>query len=187
MLRGTDHARRGWPRSRIVAAAPVHATAPRELHLTTWELTSRERGVLRQRTRHSYCSRLGDILRSQAARGGGVLTTWDGRRMVSCCQYGPTEDRSHRRPAPWPVPGPSRRDRRCSVSIGCLRSTGAAADGLRRLRACGGDGQMRWTPAIRAQGRMDRLRGYRASTVRGSASRSLASWPRSSGSLGCRE
>jgi ribosomal protein S18 acetylase RimI-like enzyme len=82
----------------IVAADPAEATALRELHVATWEVTYRDRSQ-----EEWYGERLaahavrdwGEIVRCQAARGGEVLTARCDGRIVGLCQYGPTEDRDH--------------------------------------------------------------------------------------------
>jgi ribosomal protein S18 acetylase RimI-like enzyme len=80
----------------IVPADPAHATALRDVHVLTWELTYRERA-------HEAWYRAGlaahavrdwsEIVRAQAARGGGVLIARSEGRLIGLCQYGPTEDR----------------------------------------------------------------------------------------------
>lgn len=82
----------------IVPADPAQATALRDLHVITWEATYRNRA-----SEAWYGERLaahavrdwGEIVRSQAARGGGVLTARCDDGIVGLCQYGPTEDHDH--------------------------------------------------------------------------------------------
>ena len=82
----------------IASGDPAEAAALRELHLTTWEATYRDRA-----SEAWYGKRLaahavrdwGEIVRSRAARGGGVLTARSAGRIVGLCQYGPTEDPDH--------------------------------------------------------------------------------------------
>jgi len=82
----------------IVHAAPTQATELRDLHLTTWELTYRDRASeawYRERLATHADRDWGEIVRSQAARGGGVLTVRSDQRIVGLCQYGSTEDHDH--------------------------------------------------------------------------------------------
>jgi ribosomal protein S18 acetylase RimI-like enzyme len=82
----------------ILPADPAEATALRDLHLTTWEATYRDRAPeawYGERLAAHAVREWGEILRSQAARGGGVLTARCDRRIVGLCQYGPTEDHDH--------------------------------------------------------------------------------------------
>jgi ribosomal protein S18 acetylase RimI-like enzyme len=82
----------------IAPAAPAQATALRDLHLVTWEAAYRDRA-----SEPWYAAGLaahavrdwGEIVRSQAVRGGGVLTARCAGRIVGLCQYGPTEDADH--------------------------------------------------------------------------------------------
>jgi ribosomal protein S18 acetylase RimI-like enzyme len=79
----------------IVHADPTQAAELRDLHLTTWELTYRDRASeawYRERLAARADRDWGEIVRSQAARGGGVLTVRSDQRIVGLCQYGPTED-----------------------------------------------------------------------------------------------
>jgi ribosomal protein S18 acetylase RimI-like enzyme len=82
----------------FVPANAAEAAALRDLHLFTWAVTYRERA-----SEAWYPERLAahavrdwaEIVRSQAARGGGVLTARCDGRIVGLCQYGPTEDHDH--------------------------------------------------------------------------------------------
>lgn len=79
----------------LVHADPAQATALRDLHLITWEVTYRDRAReawYRERLAAHAVRDWGEIVRSQAARGGGVLTAASDGRIVGLCQYGPTED-----------------------------------------------------------------------------------------------
>jgi ribosomal protein S18 acetylase RimI-like enzyme len=79
----------------IVPADPAQAMALRDLHVITWELTYRDRaseGWYGERLAAHAVRDWGEIVRVQAARGGGVLTARFDRQLVGLCQYGPTED-----------------------------------------------------------------------------------------------
>lgn len=79
----------------ILDADPSDATALRDLHLVTWEATYRDRA-----SEAWYPERLAahavrdwvEIMRSQVARGGGVLTAKCDSALVGLCEYGPSED-----------------------------------------------------------------------------------------------
>ena len=76
----------------------VHATELHELHLTTWEATYRDHASeawYREELAAHAVRDWRDVLRSQAARGGGVLSATCDGRLVGFCQYGPTEDPDH--------------------------------------------------------------------------------------------
>ena len=80
----------------IVDADPAQATALRDLHLITWEVTYRDRAAeswYGERLAAHAVRDWGEIVRSEAARGGVVLTARSDRRIVGFCQYGPAEDR----------------------------------------------------------------------------------------------
>jgi ribosomal protein S18 acetylase RimI-like enzyme len=82
----------------IVPADQAEAAALQELHLNTWQLAYRDHGHeawYRERLAAHALRDWGEIVRSQAARGGGVLTARCGVRIVGLCQYGPTEDHDH--------------------------------------------------------------------------------------------
>ena len=82
----------------IVHADPAQATALRDLHLITWEVTYRDRAAeswYGERLAAHAVRDWGEIVRSEAARGGGVLTARSDGRIVGFCQYGPTEDHDH--------------------------------------------------------------------------------------------
>lgn len=82
----------------IVPADAVEATALRDLHLFTWTVTYRERASelwYPERLAAHAVRDWAEIVRSQAARGGGVLTARCDGRIVGLCQYGPTEDHDH--------------------------------------------------------------------------------------------
>jgi ribosomal protein S18 acetylase RimI-like enzyme len=82
----------------IVHADPAEATELRDLHLITWELTYRDRADeawYRERLAAHAVRDWGEIVRSQAALGGGVLTARSDGRIVGLCEYGPTEDPDH--------------------------------------------------------------------------------------------
>jgi ribosomal protein S18 acetylase RimI-like enzyme len=83
---------------KIVPAVPAEATALRDLHRMTWEVTYRDRALeawYRERLAAHAVRDWGEIVRSQAARGGGVLTARCNGRIVGFCQYGPTADHDH--------------------------------------------------------------------------------------------
>jgi len=66
------------------------------MHLITWELTYRDRAAeswYGERLAAHAVRDWGEIVRSQVARGGGVLTARFDGQIVGLCQYGPTEDR----------------------------------------------------------------------------------------------
>jgi hypothetical protein len=80
----------------IVHADPAQGAALRDVHLITWELTYRDRAAeswYGERLAAHALRDWGEIVRSQAARGGGVLTARSDGQIVGLCQYGPTEDR----------------------------------------------------------------------------------------------
>jgi ribosomal protein S18 acetylase RimI-like enzyme len=79
----------------IVDADPAQATALRDLHLTAWEVTYRDRAAegwysegLAAHADRDWV----EIVRSQAASGGGVLSAISDGSIIGLCQYGPTED-----------------------------------------------------------------------------------------------
>ena len=79
----------------IVHADPAQATALRDLHLTTWEVTYRDRAPeswYGERLAAHAVRDWGEVVRSQAARGGGVLIARSDGQIVGLCQYGPTDD-----------------------------------------------------------------------------------------------
>jgi ribosomal protein S18 acetylase RimI-like enzyme len=82
----------------IVPADPAEAAVLRDLHLITWEVTYRNCATepwYRQRLAAHAVRDWGEIVRLQAARGGGVLTARCDGQIVGLCQYGPTEDHDH--------------------------------------------------------------------------------------------
>jgi ribosomal protein S18 acetylase RimI-like enzyme len=82
----------------LVHADPAEAKALRDLHLITWGVTYRLRASetwYREGLRVHAVRDWGEIVRSQAARGGGVLTARSDGRIDGFCQYGPTEDHDH--------------------------------------------------------------------------------------------
>jgi len=82
----------------IVTARPAEATALRDLHLTTWEVTYRDRAReawYGERLAAHAVRDWGEIVRCQAARGGGVLIARCNELAVGLCQYGPTDDHDH--------------------------------------------------------------------------------------------
>src|ERR1700676_2487381 len=79
----------------IVDADPAQATALRDLHLITWEVTYRDRAHeswYGERLAAHAVRDWGEIVRSHAARGGGILIAVSDVQIVGLCQYGPTED-----------------------------------------------------------------------------------------------
>jgi ribosomal protein S18 acetylase RimI-like enzyme len=79
----------------LVHADPAEAKALRDLHLMTWEVTYRDRAReawYREGLAVHAARDWGEIVRSQAARGGGVLTARSDGQIVGLSQYGPTED-----------------------------------------------------------------------------------------------
>ena len=82
----------------IVSAEPDEARALRDLHVATWELTYRKHAGeawYRERLAAHAARDWREIVRSQTAGGGGVLTARCDGRVVALCQYGPTEDHDH--------------------------------------------------------------------------------------------
>ena len=82
----------------IVPAEPAQATTLRDLHLITWEVAYRDRAPeawYGQRLAAHAIRDWGEIVRFQAAQGGGVLTARCDGRIVGLCQYGPSEDHDH--------------------------------------------------------------------------------------------
>ncbi len=82
----------------IGPADPAQATALRDLHVVTWEQAYRDHVSetwYRERLAAHAARDWAEIVRSEAARGGGVLTAGSEGRIVGLCQYGPTEDREH--------------------------------------------------------------------------------------------
>jgi ribosomal protein S18 acetylase RimI-like enzyme len=82
----------------IVPADRAQATALRDLHVIAWEVTYRDRASeawYRERLAEHAVRDWGEIVRSQAVRGGGVLTARCDGRIMALCQYGPTEDHDH--------------------------------------------------------------------------------------------
>jgi ribosomal protein S18 acetylase RimI-like enzyme len=79
-------------------AEPTDATALQAVHLTTWEQTyqvhSTEPWYGKGLAAHVIRD-WSEILRSQTARGGGVLIARSEGQIVAFCQYGPTEDEDH--------------------------------------------------------------------------------------------
>ena len=79
----------------IVHADPAEAKALRDLHILTWETTYRDRALEswygEQLAAHAVRD-WGEIVRSQAVTGGGVLTARSDGQIVGFCQYGPTKD-----------------------------------------------------------------------------------------------
>jgi ribosomal protein S18 acetylase RimI-like enzyme len=79
-------------------AEPTDAAALQAVHLATWEQTYQvhstepwyDKGLAAHATRD-----WSEILRSQTARGGGVLVAGREGQIVAFCQYGPTEDDDH--------------------------------------------------------------------------------------------
>jgi ribosomal protein S18 acetylase RimI-like enzyme len=79
----------------LALADPSDATALRDLHMPTWEATYRDHASeawYRERLAAHRVRDWAEILRSQAANGGGVLTARCDGRIVGLCQHGPTED-----------------------------------------------------------------------------------------------
>jgi len=87
-----------FTRVEIVPAHLSDAAALRELHLTTWQATyghhAHETWYREGLAAHAVRD-WGDVLRLQAAQGGGVLTARCEARTVGLCQYGPTGDDDH--------------------------------------------------------------------------------------------
>jgi ribosomal protein S18 acetylase RimI-like enzyme len=82
----------------IVPADPADATALRNLHVTTWKVTHQAHEAepwYRTGLAAHGVRDWGEIVRSAAARGGGVLTARCDGHVVGLCQYGPTEDHDH--------------------------------------------------------------------------------------------
>lgn len=82
----------------IVAPDPADAIALRDLHLLTWEATYGDRASeawYRERLAAHAGRDWVEIVRAQAARGGGVLTAKCDGAVVGLCQYGPSEDADH--------------------------------------------------------------------------------------------
>ena len=82
----------------IVPADRAEAAELRALHVATWERTYRGRASeawYREKLAAHAARDWGKLVRSQTARGGGVLTTRCDGRLVALCQYGPTEDQDH--------------------------------------------------------------------------------------------
>jgi ribosomal protein S18 acetylase RimI-like enzyme len=79
----------------IVQADEAQATALRDLHVVTWEATYRDRASEswygEGRAIHAVRD-WGEIVRRQAARGGGVLIARADGQVIGLCQYGPTDD-----------------------------------------------------------------------------------------------
>lgn len=82
----------------LLSADPAEATALRDLHLATWKVAYRDRAAeawYGERLAAHAVRDWAEVLSSQAAQGGGVLTARGDERIVGLCQYGPTEDDDH--------------------------------------------------------------------------------------------
>jgi ribosomal protein S18 acetylase RimI-like enzyme len=82
----------------IASANPADAPALRDLHLATWEVAFRGHAAqawYRDGLAAHAVRDWAEVVRSQAARGGGVLAARSDGRIVGLCQYGPTEDEDH--------------------------------------------------------------------------------------------
>jgi ribosomal protein S18 acetylase RimI-like enzyme len=79
----------------IVSAEPADARRLRDLHRLTWEATYRDRAGESWHKQQLAAHALrdwGEIVRTQIARGGGVLIAKRDEAIVGFCQYGPGED-----------------------------------------------------------------------------------------------
>jgi GNAT superfamily N-acetyltransferase len=80
------------------AARPADAAALSALHIETWAEAYRDRvpeAFYRERLAAHRARDWAEVLRDQAALGGGVLLARCAEDVCGLCQYGPTDDEDH--------------------------------------------------------------------------------------------
>jgi ribosomal protein S18 acetylase RimI-like enzyme len=151
----------------IAPGDPAEAAALRDLHRTTWEAAYRDRASeawYRERLAAHAIRDWGEIVRSQAARGGGVLTARCAGRIVGLCQYGPTEDPDHDPEQVGQIQRLYVHPERQAIGIGRSLLTGS----VDRIRRGGGHGATLWVLETdrRARAFYERL-GWKPDGTRG--------------------
>ena len=82
----------------IVPATPAEAVALTDVHVSTWRQAYRDRAAeawYHERLAAHAVRDWSEVLRSEVARGGGVLVARCDGQVAGFCQYGPTDDPDH--------------------------------------------------------------------------------------------
>jgi ribosomal protein S18 acetylase RimI-like enzyme len=145
-------------RVEIVSATLADAPGLRDLHLTTWELTYRTRAAeawFGERLAAHAVRDWGEVVGSQAARGGEVLVAKSDGWIVGLCQYGPSEDPDHDPEQVGQIQRLYVHPKRQRIGIG----TSLLAASVDRLRQAGADTAILWVLETdqRAQAFYERL------------------------------